>query len=62
MDVGHESDISAERYVFEGNLGGRVLIDLGSDTESTASITSSIFENHYFQGRSYANPKYGKHW
>ncbi|KAH7184733.1 S-adenosyl-L-methionine-dependent methyltransferase [Fusarium flagelliforme] len=45
LDVGHESDISAE-----------------SDTESTASITSSIFENHYFQGRSYANPKYGKHW
>ena len=39
-----------------------VVADLGSDTESTASITSSIFENHYFQGRSYANPKYGKHW
>ena len=39
-----------------------ICADLGSDTESTASITSSIFENHYFQGRSYANPKYGKHW
>ncbi|KAM0425983.1 hypothetical protein ACHAPT_008922 [Fusarium lateritium] len=33
-----------------------------SDIDSTASITSSIFENHYFQGRTYANPKYGKHW
>ncbi|KAG7406125.1 S-adenosyl-L-methionine-dependent methyltransferase [Fusarium sp. MPI-SDFR-AT-0072] len=33
-----------------------------SETESTASITSSIFENKYFQGRTYANPKYGKHW
>ncbi|KAF4966875.1 hypothetical protein FSARC_5488 [Fusarium sarcochroum] len=37
-------------------------ISAESDIESTASITSSIFEHRYFQGRTYANPKYGKHW
>jgi ubiquinone/menaquinone biosynthesis C-methylase UbiE len=42
--------------------GNETDISAESDIESTASITSSIFENHYFQGRSYANPKYGKHW
>ncbi|QPC71195.1 hypothetical protein HYE68_001947 [Fusarium pseudograminearum] len=44
------------------DLGNETDISAESDIESTASITSSIFENHYFQGRSYANPKYGKHW
>ncbi|KAF5006009.1 hypothetical protein FDECE_7583 [Fusarium decemcellulare] len=33
-----------------------------SDVDSTPSITSSIFERRYFQGRAYANPKYGRHW
>ncbi|KAF5023474.1 hypothetical protein F66182_4474 [Fusarium sp. NRRL 66182] len=37
-------------------------ISAESDIESTASITSSIFEHRYFQGRTYANPKYGRHW
>ncbi|KAI5456136.1 S-adenosyl-L-methionine-dependent methyltransferase [Mariannaea sp. PMI_226] len=29
---------------------------------STASIASSLLQNHYFQGRSYANSNYGNHW
>ncbi|KAH7146689.1 hypothetical protein B0J13DRAFT_552514 [Dactylonectria estremocensis] len=33
-----------------------------SDFSSTSSITSSLFDRHYCQGRSYANPKYGRHW
>ncbi|KAK7416159.1 hypothetical protein QQX98_005356 [Neonectria punicea] len=33
-----------------------------SDFSSTSSISSSLFDRHYFQGRTYANPKYGRHW
>ncbi|KAI8712406.1 hypothetical protein NCS52_01338700 [Fusarium sp. LHS14.1] len=44
------------------NAGYESDVTADSDIDSTASITSSIFENHYFQGRTYANPKYGKHW
>ncbi|RSL58402.1 hypothetical protein CEP54_007798 [Fusarium duplospermum] len=44
------------------NVGYESDVTADSDIDSTASITSSIFENHYFQGRTYANPKYGKHW
>ncbi|KAL6407368.1 hypothetical protein AUP68_10199 [Ilyonectria robusta] len=36
--------------------------DAESIPDSTASITSSIFEQRFFEGRAYANPKYGKHW
>ncbi|KAH7130943.1 S-adenosyl-L-methionine-dependent methyltransferase [Dactylonectria macrodidyma] len=42
--------------------GGDDSFDAESITDSTASISSSIFEQHYFKGRAYANPKYGKHW
>ncbi|KAI8653893.1 hypothetical protein NCS56_01344700 [Fusarium sp. Ph1] len=44
------------------NVGYVSDVTADSDIDSTASITSSIFENEYFQGRTYANPKYGKHW
>ncbi|KAM6510100.1 hypothetical protein FALCPG4_017728 [Fusarium falciforme] len=44
------------------NVGYESDVTADSDIDSTASITSSIFENQYFQGRTYANPKYGKHW
>ncbi|RTE83032.1 hypothetical protein BHE90_002462 [Fusarium euwallaceae] len=46
----------------DDNVGYESDVTADSDIDSTASITSSIFENHYFQGRTYANPKYGKHW
>ncbi|KAF4993409.1 hypothetical protein FGRMN_6496 [Fusarium graminum] len=44
----------------ENESGGDIAAE--SETDSTASITSSIFEHRYFQGRAYANPKYGRHW
>ncbi|KAI5459466.1 S-adenosyl-L-methionine-dependent methyltransferase [Mariannaea sp. PMI_226] len=46
----------------ELNVGSDGDFDAESLNDSTASITSSIFERRYFQGRAYANPKYGRHW
>ncbi|KAM0239566.1 hypothetical protein ACHAP5_008212 [Fusarium lateritium] len=55
------AQIEADPALDLGNESGSD-ISAESDTESTASITSSIFEHRYFQGRAYANPKYGRHW
>ncbi|KAM0318647.1 hypothetical protein ACHAPQ_010607 [Fusarium lateritium] len=55
------AQIEADPELDLGNESGSD-ISAESDTESTASITSSIFEHRYFQGRAYANPKYGRHW
>ncbi|KAM0224322.1 hypothetical protein ACHAQD_002715 [Fusarium lateritium] len=55
------AQIEADAELDLGNESGSD-ISAESDTESTASITSSIFEHRYFQGRAYANPKYGRHW
>ncbi|KAF4984575.1 hypothetical protein FZEAL_251 [Fusarium zealandicum] len=43
-------------------LGNESDVTDESDLDSTSSITSSIFDRSYFQGRAYANPKYGRHW